>query len=201
MKERSFLVIMGIIVLIFIALFVGCMIKHNHLINEINLKEEQLKRYMELDDGWTIEREELNKKINSLEEQLKKYKTSKVSGTLLEPTGEKTILSEREYEILAKLLYCEARGSSFEGQVYTCSAILNLSDYRKNSIWNMAHDVNTFSPAPFVDSVKPNQMQYDVIDYVLDGGRVPEICYFRMNHYHNFGTPVCKVDGHYFSKP
>ena len=116
-------------------------------------------------------------------------------------TNNPTSLSDEEYEILAKLLYCEARGMTWEGQVYTCSAILNLSDHSGRTIWNMAHDANIFSPASFVDTVTPLQTQYDVIDYVCSGGRIADICWFRTGHYHSFGTPVCEVDGHYFSKP
>lgn len=112
------------------------------------------------------------------------------------------ILGEEEYHILAKLLYAEAGGMTWEGQVYTCSAALNLSNYSNRSIWNMAHDINTMSVAPYVDNVIPNVTQYEVIEYVVcDGGRVPEICYWRTGEYHSFGTPVCCVDGHYFSKP
>lgn len=109
-------------------------------------------------------------------------------------------LTYSEKEILAKLLYREAGSMSWEGQVYVCSAILNLRDHTGKSIWTMAHKVNMFSVAPIVDSAKPRQMQYEVIDYVLHGGRIPGIKYFRTNHYHRFGTPVCKIQNVYFSK-
>ena len=102
-------------------------------------------------------------------------------------------------EFLAKLLYCEARGSNWEGQVFTCSAILNYCDEHGQSLWAVGHDVEAFSVAPWVDSAKPKEMQYEVVDYVLSGGRIEDICYFRTKHYHNFGVPVCEVDGHYFS--
>ena len=106
-----------------------------------------------------------------------------------------------EEEILAKLLWCEARNQSWEGQVYTCSAILNYCERNNTSIWDAAHNINAFEPAPFVDDAEPTAMQYEVIYYVLNGGRIPDICWFRTGHYHNFGTPVAKVGDHYFSKP
>lgn len=168
---------------------------------------------------------ELNKTILELEEKQKKEEqkeeeiTELETETVSEPTKEeekttytakplvhenveveaKTEIDDREF--LAKLLYCEAGGEGWECQVYTCSAILNLSDYTGRSIWEMGHDYNTFSVAYIVDDAKPTQTQYDVIDYVLNGGRIAEICYFRTGHYHNFGTPVCQVGVHYFSKP
>lgn len=110
-------------------------------------------------------------------------------------------LSDSEYQILAKLLFCEAGGSSRDGMIYTCSAILNLRDHTGRTIMEMAHDNSTFSVARIVDSAKPTEKVYEVIDYVLQGHRVPDICYFRTNHYHSFGIPVCKVGGHYFSRP
>lgn len=108
---------------------------------------------------------------------------------------------EFDREFLAKLLYCEARGSNWEGQVFTCSAILNYCDEYDRSLWAVGHDAKAFSVAPWVDGARPNEMQYEVIDYVLSGGRIESICYFRTKYYHNFGVPVCEVDGHYFSMP
>ena len=106
---------------------------------------------------------------------------------------------EFDREFLAKLLYCEARGSNWEGQVFTCSAILNYCDEHERSLWAVGHDADAFSVAPWVDGAKPKEMQYEVVDYVLSGGRIEDICYFRTKRYHSFGVPVCEVDGHYFS--
>ena len=90
-----------------------------------------------------------------------------------------------ELEILAKLLYCEAGGEGWDCQVYTCSAILNLSDYRGESISQMASNVNLFSVAPWVWGAKPTQTQYEVIDYVLSGGRISGVKWFRSDgRYH-----------------
>ena len=102
---------------------------------------------------------------------------------------------------LAKLIWCESGTMSWEGQVYIGSAILNLSDTYEMSIWTMGHQENMFSVAPYVDYETPTQMQYDVIDYVINqGGRIPEVRYFQMGCYHSFGIPVREIDGCYFSK-
>lgn len=107
-----------------------------------------------------------------------------------------------ELEILAKLLFCEAGGASRECQIYVCSAILNLADRSDRSIWDMAHDINTMAVAPYVDSAVPNSTQYEVIEEVLyEGARIDSICYFRTSYYHSFGTPICEIDGVYFSAP
>lgn len=140
------------------------------------------------------ENKTLQNKLDILRKEIGKITSTKID-------SEKITITDSEREILAKLLYAEAGVCNWQGQVYTCSAILNLSEHSQRSIWEMAHDFNTFSVAHHVDSVTPNSTQYAVIDYVLNGGLVPEICYFRTDYYHSFGTPVCKVDGHYFSKP
>ena len=102
---------------------------------------------------------------------------------------------------LAKLLYCEAGGMGWQGQVYVCSAILNLCDYSNYTIWYSGHIERIFEVAPYVDYAQPLQTQYDVIDYVINqGGRISEIKYFRTDYYHNFGTPVCRIENVYFSK-
>lgn len=110
------------------------------------------------------------------------------------------VAADSEQDILAKLLYCEAGSMGWQGQVYVCSAILNLRDYSGRSIWNMAHDYNTFAVAGYVDSAVSTSTQYEVISYVLNGGRIPDIKYFRTDYYHSFGTPVCNVENVYFSK-
>ena len=107
--------------------------------------------------------------------------------------------AEIDIDFFAKLLYCEAGGMTWEGQVYTASAILNFCDRYKISMWEAGHNKNMFSVAPYVDEASPKTRQYEVIEYVLGGGRIGEICHFRTKHYHTFGTPICKVDGHYFS--
>ena len=104
-------------------------------------------------------------------------------------------------DFLAKLLFAEAAVSGWMGQVYTCSAILNLCDYENISLWDAGHDVGCFAVAPHVDEMEPTEEIYEVIEYVLNGGRIADICYFRTKRYHSFGSPICQIDGQYFSKP
>ena len=151
-----------------------------------------------------IEKKSLNTKIKSkrnVKDISNNYKKIEIGDTV-EILTAIDILGEEEYYILAKLLYAEAGSMSWEGQVYVCSATLNLGDLLDRSIWSMAHDVNVMAVAPYVDYKYPMDMQYDVIEYVVcGGGRVEEICYFRTSYYHSFGTPVCSIENVYFSKP
>lgn len=110
------------------------------------------------------------------------------------------VLGSVEYEILAKLLFAESGILSWEGQVMTCSAILNFCDYQGASIWECAHTTWMFAVAPFVDTVEPTQMNFDVIEYVVcGGGRDPIPIWFRTDYYHDFGTPYCEIEGVFFS--
>ena len=108
---------------------------------------------------------------------------------------------EIDIDFLAKLIWAEGGTMSWEGQVYLCSAILNLCDMTGRSVWSAGHDYNMFSVAYIVDYVSPTQTQYDVIEYVLNGGRIADVCYFRTDFFHSFGTPVCSIDNVYFSAP
>lgn len=148
----------------------------------------------------TIERENTILSAENTKKD-KEIKELQERNRALEEELQTKIVYFEEEEILAKLLWCEARNQSWEGQVYTCSAILNFCDRNNTSIWDAAHNRNYFEPAPFVDDAKPTSVQYEVIYYVLNGGRIPDICWFRTGHYHDFGTPVAKVGDHYFSKP
>ena len=148
----------------------------------------------------TIERENTILSAENTKKD-KEIKELQERNRALEEELQTKIVYFEEEEILAKLLWCEARNQSWEGQVYTCSAILNYCERNNTSIWDAAHNINAFEPAPYVDDAEPTVMQYEVIYYVLNGGRIPDICWFRTGHYHDFGTPVAKVGDHYFSKP
>lgn len=113
-----------------------------------------------------------------------------------------TRLTAYNYELLAKLLCCEAgANTSWQMQVWTLSAILNNLDVMNTSLDVAAHDKTQYSVAPWVDDAIPSELNYRAIEYVLDGHRIDDICFFRTRYYHNFGVPVASVDGdHYFSK-
>lgn len=106
---------------------------------------------------------------------------------------------EVDRDFLAKMVYAESGGEDWWCQVYTCSAILNHCEVSNMTLWKCGHDRDHFAVASYVDGVVPSEMNYDVVDYVLSGGRIEDICYFRTKRYHGFGEPMCKVGAHYFS--
>lgn len=110
-----------------------------------------------------------------------------------------TEVTPESIDLLAHLLAWEAGTLNFEGQVWTCSAILNVCIDRKVDLWTAAHNYEIFRVAPYVDNDVDTTMQYQVIEEVLNGWREWSVTSFRTKHYHTFGIPVCEVDGHWFS--
>lgn len=108
-------------------------------------------------------------------------------------------LEKWEIDFFAKLLYCEAGGMGYEGQLWVASAILNLSEVKQMSIWEMGHQVNIFSVAPYVDDATPLQTQYDIIYDILVNGWIADVCYFRTDYPHSFGTFMKQVENVYFN--
>lgn len=102
-------------------------------------------------------------------------------------------------ELIAKMLYCESGSTSWDCQVATCSAIINLIDHYDGD-FSILDKSNVFSPAYFYRSVTPLQTQYDVLEYVLSDHLIADIKYFRTSYYHSFGTPMFAIDNVHFSK-
>lgn len=78
-------------------------------------------------------------------------------------------ITENERETLARLVYLEARGQSYLGQKAVVEVVLNrvLSDEFPNTIDNVIYQKNQFSPAKYIETTTPTQIQYDVVDEVL----------------------------------
>lgn len=102
-------------------------------------------------------------------------------------------------ELLAKLLYCEAGTMGFDGQVFVCSAILNLCEYYNLTLEEASHNENIFEVAPYFENAEYTDYQIEVINFVLNQVMINEVCYFRTDHYHDFGIPLCEINNIYFS--
>ena len=110
-------------------------------------------------------------------------------------------LNQDEIDFFAKLLYCEAGIMGHEGQFWVASAILNLSEHKGMSIWEMGHKESIFAVAPWVDDAKPTQQQYDIIYEVLNNGWIADVCFFRTQYPHTFGNFMVQIENIYFSSP
>lgn len=114
-------------------------------------------------------------------------------------------LTTEERELLAKLLYHEARGESIDCQKAVVSVILNRVE---SGIWGdtleeVVYSKNQFEPVArgLLPNTKPLEKQYEAIDYVIaNGATVPSnVLYFRADHYFDWGTAYMNMDNTYFS--
>ena len=82
--------------------------------------------------------------------------------------------SDEDVYILACLVYHEARGESFEGQVAVVEVVLNrmLSDYFPDTVEEVVFqkygDVWQFSPAPYLYSAEPDKEQYLAVHTAIE---------------------------------
>lgn len=174
----------------------------------IDMSQAEIQRLQMENDGLKRQVGEQKRIINSLEQE--NVVLEEERDNALEALAQKEaedaeraakLENFEEIDILAKLLYCEAGGMGYEGQLWVCSAILNLSDYTGRSVWNLAHDEGTMAVAPYVDYARPTAMQYEVIRDVFYGSRIEDVCYFRTLSYHTFGTPMVQIENVFFSAP
>ena len=103
------------------------------------------------------------------------------------PTPEPRLtLTDTGRDLVAKIIWIEARGEPFEGQQAIAEAIFNrvmaenFPDTVEDVIFQSSDDVLQFASAPYIDTAEPEQAQYAAIDAALSGDNVlPEdVVYF-----------------------
>lgn len=86
-----------------------------------------------------------------------------------EKIAENLNLSPEEKDMLARLVYHEARGESFEGQVAVVEVVLNRvqSASFPNTVAEVIFAPGQFSPAKRLDSAQPSEVQYNAVETAL----------------------------------
>lgn len=115
-------------------------------------------------------------------------------------------ITDSDRELIAQLLYHEARGESLECQKAVVSVIINRLNSGKwgKTIKDVIYAKNQFEPVSrgLVERTKPLENQYKAIDYVLENGvTVPEwVQYFRADYHFNWAeyTQYCQLSHTYF---
>lgn len=107
--------------------------------------------------------------------------------------------TDEQKTLLAKMLYCEAGGEGWDCQVATLSGIINHIEYNSGN-FGVLDKGNHFSPASYYRYKTPTNMNWEVLDYVLNGHLIADVKYFQLYGYHSFGTPMFCVGGIYFSR-
>ena len=89
----------------------------------------------------------------------------------VEPRYNGLVLTEEETNLLAKLVYVEARGESEDGQQAIAEVVLNryTSGLFGKSLSAMIQDEDAFVPRKLLNAAKPAQAQYEAIDRALYG--------------------------------
>lgn len=115
--------------------------------------------------------------------------------------------SDEDVYILACLVYHEARGESFEGQVAVVEVVLNrmLSDYFPDTVEEVVFqkygEVWQFSPAPYLYSAEPGKEQYLAVHTAIEEREhilSEDTVYFSTAPYNDSLDMV--IGNHYFCK-
>lgn len=79
-----------------------------------------------------------------------------------------------DYELLARLVWAEARGESFEGQLAVVEVVFNRvgSPSFPGNVYDVIYEPGQFTTASSLEYVTPTQVQYDVVTAALRGERV-----------------------------
>ena len=151
----------------------------------------------------------VHKQSQTIENLVEWLRTNENTPTIKENSGDNKELAynltSAEKELLAQLLYHEARGESLECQKAVASVVLNRveSGLWGDTLKDVIYAKNQFEPVGkgLLPNTKPLQKQYEAIDYVIENGAtVPSnVLYFRAGHYFEWGTDYINIDNTYFS--
>lgn len=138
------------------------------------------------------------------DKKVTKEQSADVSKTIEVETTRSADIRLDDRELLARLLYTEARGESIECQRAVVSVVVNRlnSGYWGSTYKSVIEAQGQFDLGRKLENVTPNQTQYEVVDYVLNNGiTIPsDVIYFRAGYYHSWATDYCQIDNTYFSK-
>lgn len=103
-----------------------------------------------------------------------------------EPQSRYGEITEDERELIARVIYLEARGEPAEGQQAVAEVILNrvAAENFPDRVADVIHQENPrqFTTAPYIDTADPGEAQYAAVDAAL------------------YGEPVLPLDVVYFSR-
>lgn len=112
------------------------------------------------------------------------------------------VITSAERELLARLVYREARGESAECQRAVVSVVVNRMAKNGESVAETIYAKGQFSTAGSLERTTPLEANYEAVDYVLaNGSTLPEyVLYFSGGHPHGWaGYQVYAViDNTYF---
>ena len=114
-------------------------------------------------------------------------------------------LTYDEIDMLARLVYLEAGGESYECMKGVASVVLNRMTSTGMSLHDVIYEPYQFSPACYIESTCYTDTVYSaVMDGVENGPSLPTyVTFFRADYYHDFGNgivvPYTCINNTYFS--
>lgn len=118
----------------------------------------------------------------------------------IEPRYGDLTLSDADMELLARLVWVEARGEDYDGQQAVAEVILNrvVSDQFASTVHNVIYAADQFLGTKYIDKAEPTQTQYEAVERALYG---PYILPIDVTHFATY--PVNKnvwgtIGGHTF---
>jgi hypothetical protein len=109
-------------------------------------------------------------------------------------------LTLEEENLLARMVWVEAQGESFEGQQAVAEVVLNrlVSEDFQDTLKGVVYAENQFRSVPLLEDAEPTSIQYEAIERALEGPNIlPEdVCYFAT--YPVNGKIWGKIGGHIF---
>lgn len=111
-------------------------------------------------------------------------------------------ITEDDINLLAALVFCEARGESLDGQKAVVEVVLNRvldSDF-EDTVYDVIYEKRQFSTASKLKGTTPNEENYEAVRYVVENGPTifsTNYVYFSVGK--SNGRNFTKLGGHWFS--
>lgn len=111
--------------------------------------------------------------------------------------------TDEDVELLALIMLAEAEDQTELGRRLVVDVILNRVDSERhpNTIYDVVYQKNQFSVTTNgrLNRVTVTDEARALVREELESRTNYDVIYFRMHHYHGFGTPLFQEDEHYFS--
>lgn len=106
-----------------------------------------------------------------------------------------------DIDLLARITYLEAGGTSYECQCAVASVVVNRANRGGKSLYDVIYAPGQFTPAYLVSSTTPTQSCINAATQVLTSGvTIPSnVLYFRAGYYFDWVEPYTNMDNVYFS--
>lgn len=144
--------------------------------------------------GWVFDPAAMPEEPFLYEEKLRDYTDSRYTGLRL---------TYEEQNLIARVVWAEARGESFEGQQAVAEVVLNrlVSGDFSDSLMGVIYGENQFRSVPYLEDAEPSQAQYEAVEAALYG---PNILPMEVVHFATYKVTENvwgQIDHHYFCYP